>query len=101
MSSTIRLSVAALLLILLNLHACRINSLKSGDTFMTKHLWARARQSLGKKYRVLIDTCPEISTEWKVFAGIQTARRGGTTQIPSFVRTVITPVEANSNWSSR
>jgi len=44
-----------------------------------------------------METFPHMATEWGVFAGIQTARNGGTTQMPSLVRTVITPLEANSS----
>src|ERR1700682_4055440 len=41
-----------------------------------------------------------MATECGVFAGIHTARSGGTTQTPCFVRSVITPLDANSSWSS-
>src|SRR6266481_6643291 len=41
-----------------------------------------------------------MATECGVFAGIHTARRVGTTQTPCFVRSVITPLDANNNWSS-
>src|SRR5205807_2440547 len=69
-------------------------------TFITKHFPGRVRQSLGRKYSVLIETAPDIATECGVSAGIHTARSGGTTQTPCFVRSVITPLEANSSWSS-
>ena len=49
---------------------------------------------------LLIDTGPDMATECGVFAGIHTARSGGTTHTPCFVRSVITPLEANNNWSS-
>jgi hypothetical protein len=65
-----------------NLLACRINSLKSDETFMTKQFAGKLRTIRGRKYRVLIETGPDITTEWGVPAGIQTARNGGTTQIP-------------------
>jgi hypothetical protein len=58
-----------------NLQACRINSLRSDDTFMTRHFAGKVRTSLGRKYRVLIETGPDIATEWGVSAGIQTAMR--------------------------
>src|SRR5947207_12811701 len=54
----------------------------------------------GRKYSVLIETAPDIATECGVFVGIHTARSGGTTQTPCFVRSVITPLEANSSLSS-
>src|SRR5882672_2331194 len=41
-----------------------------------------------------------MATECGVFAGIHTARRVGTTQTPCFVPSVITPFDANNNWSS-
>src|SRR5271169_3623031 len=100
MMSAIRRSAGTLLSSFENPHACRISSFKSGDTFMTKHFFGRAWQSSGRKYSVLIETRPEVDTEWGVFAGIQTARSGGTTQMPCFARTVITPCEANRSWSS-
>src|SRR4029077_10844843 len=100
MISIIRRSAEALLFNLLNLQACRISSRKSDETFITKHFPGSFLQSLGRKYKVLIETGPDISTEWGVFVGIHTARNGSTTQTPCFVRSVITPLEANSNWSS-
>src|SRR5216110_2095190 len=56
---------------------------------MTKHFPRNARQSFGRKYRVLMETCPDMATECGVFAGIQTARSGGTTQTPCLVDRVI------------
>src|SRR5258707_15201045 len=100
MIPTMRLSPAVLLFNLLNLHACRITSLRSDDTFMTKHFPRNARQSFGRKYKVLMETCPDMATECGVFAGIQIARSGGTTQTPCLVDRVITPSEAKSSWSS-
>src|SRR5215469_4842228 len=47
-----------------------------------------------------METRPEMATECGVFAGIHTARCGGTTQMPPFVRNVMTPLEANRSWSS-
>src|SRR2546421_7842848 len=67
---------------------------------MTKHFPRNARQSFGRKYRVLMETCPDMATECGVFAGIQTARSGGTTETPCLVDRVITPSEAKSSWSS-
>src|SRR6266702_2194665 len=96
----IRRSAKALLLNRLNLQACRISSRNSAETFITKHFSENFLQSLGRKYRVLIETGPDISTECGVFAGIHTARSGGTTQTPCFVRSVITPLDANNSWSS-
>lgn len=46
------------------------------------------------KYRVRIATAPDIVIECEISAGIQTARLGGTTQVPSRVRIVITPRDA-------
>src|SRR5215472_2807781 len=98
--SMIRCSGAHRLRSLPNVQACRINSRSSGETSSTRHLLETRPRSFGSKYSVLIETCPEIATECGVFAGIHTARSGGTTQMPSWVRTVMTPLEANNNWSS-
>ena len=38
-----------------------------------------------------------MATECGVCAGIHTARKGGTTQMPCSVRTVITPSDANTS----
>src|SRR6266403_1991593 len=78
----------------------RISSLNSDETFITKHFPRSLRQSFGRKYSVLIETGPDIATECGVFAGIHNARIGGTTQTPCFVLSAITPLEANSSWSS-
>src|SRR5467141_4900575 len=100
MISIIRRSARVFLFNLLNLHACRISSLNSDETFITKHFPRSLRQSFGRKYSVLIETGPDIATECGVFAGIHNARIGGTTQTPCFVLSAITPLEANSSWSS-
>ncbi|HEY6968826.1 MAG TPA: hypothetical protein VJA94_06470 [Candidatus Angelobacter sp.] len=44
-----------------------------------------------------METLPHMATECGVFAGIHTARNGGTTHTPSLVRTVMTPADANSS----
>src|SRR5215467_8000600 len=98
--STIRLSIATRLCNLGNWQAWRISSFKKPDTFITKHLAGKARRRLGNRYRVLIETAPDMVTECGVSAGIHTARIGGTTQTPFRVRSVITPLEANNSWSS-
>lgn|SRR6266566_832629 len=98
--STIRLSIGTRLFNFGNSQACRISSFKRADTFITKHLDGKARRSLGNRYSVLIETCPDMVTECGVSAGIHTARIGGTTQTPCRVRSVITPFEANNSWSS-
>src|SRR5215472_2086376 len=98
--SVIRLSLTTRLCNLENWQAWRISSLKRPDTFITKHLDGRARPSLGKRYNVLIETCPDVVTECGVSAGIHMARNGGTTQTPCRVLSVITPLEANNSWSS-
>jgi hypothetical protein len=41
---------------------------------MTRHFAGKVRTSLGRKYRVLIETGLDIATEWGVSDGIQTAR---------------------------
>jgi hypothetical protein len=43
---------------------------------------------------VRIDTRPVIRIAWPTRAGTQTARSGGTTQVPCSVVTVITPLDA-------
>src|SRR6267378_3876636 len=83
-----------------NTHACRINSRNRADTFNTKHFRGRRGNNAGRKYKVRIETAPDMTIEWGVFAGIQTPRKGGTTQMPCRVRTVITPTEANTSWCS-
>src|SRR5208282_6522792 len=80
--------------------ACRISSVRSGDTFITKHFPGSLRTSPGRKYSVRMETGPDMRTECGVFAGIHTARIGGTTQRPGPVETVITPWEAKMSWSS-
>lgn len=98
--STIRLSLATRLCNLENWQAWRINSFKRADTFITKHLAGKARPSLGNRYNVLIETCPDVVTKCGVSAGIHTARIGGTTHTPCRVLSVITPLDANNSWSS-
>src|SRR5215831_20724539 len=98
--STIRLSIFTRFFNLGNWQAWRISSFKKPDTFITKHLGGKARRRLGNRYRVLIETAPDMVTECGVSAGIHTARIGGTTQTPFRVRSVITPLEANNSWSS-
>jgi hypothetical protein len=44
---------------------------------MTRHLSRANVQSLGRRYNVLIETEPEISTECGVFAGIPQGTEGG------------------------
>src|SRR6266849_10916585 len=100
MISIIRRSAKVFLFNLLNLQACKISSRNSVEAFITKHFPGSLRQSLGRKYSVLIETGPDIATECGVSAGIHTARSGGTTQTPCFVLSVITPLEANNSWSS-
>src|SRR5216683_7881271 len=94
MISIIRRSAKAFLFSLLNLHACRISSRKSADTFITKHFPRSLRHNFGRKYSVLIETAPDIATECGVSAGIHIARIGGTAQTPCFVRSVIYPARS-------
>jgi len=50
-------------------------------------------------YSERMATAPDIAIRWVTPAGTQTARWGGTTQEPSGVYTVITPLEAKISWS--
>lgn len=52
-------------------------------------LWDEVQRSHGH--------AADIMMLWVVFAGIQTALRGGTIQMPCFVRTVITPLDAKTS----
>src|SRR6202795_1709024 len=94
MISRIRFCAGAFLFSLLNVQAWRISSRRSGVTFITKHFFGNPLTRRGRKYNVRIETWPDMVTEGGVLAGIQTARIGGTTQIPCPVRRVITPFEA-------
>jgi hypothetical protein len=67
--------------------------------FRTQHDRGRWRTYLGAKYRVRMETDPDIVMLCTVRDGIHTPRWGGTTQNPSSVRIVITPLEAKTSWS--
>jgi hypothetical protein len=57
----------------------------------TQQVLGRCRTIRARKYTVRIETEPDMTMLCGVFAGIQTARRAGTTHVPWSVRTVITP----------
>jgi hypothetical protein len=63
-------------------------------TFLENSVRTRDIATRGFKYRVRIATSPDIVMVCENSAGIQTARLGGTTQVPSRVRIVITPRDA-------
>jgi len=71
-----------------------MSSRRSAETFTTQQFRGSAFASRFLKYRVRIATVPDIVIVCGIRAGIHTARSVGTTQMPSFVRTVITPREA-------
>jgi hypothetical protein len=68
-----------------------MSSFKKELMFRTQHDRGRRRTYRGAKYRVRIETIPDITMLCTVRDGIHTARWGGTTQKPSAVRIVITP----------
>jgi len=78
-------------------HAWIMSSLRSGLILITQQCLGSFRTNFGMKYSVRMDTPPDIMMLWVVFAGIQTALRGGTIQMPCFVRTVITPLDAKTS----
>jgi hypothetical protein len=71
-----------------------MSSFNNVETFSTQHRRGRPFAIRGFKYRVRIATAPDIVIVWDISAGIQTARLGGTTQVTSRVRIVITPRDA-------
>ena len=74
------------------------SSRSSGETLTAKQRVGVFRVMLVLKNTVLTDTRPNISTSCLTPAGIQTARCGGTTQVPWAVPTVMTPLEAYASW---
>jgi len=77
-----------------NVHAYRTNSLSKAGTLITQQSGGSPLASRGFRYSVRIATEPDIVTMCGTPAGIHTARWGGTTHVPSRLRTVITPREA-------
>jgi len=71
-----------------------MSSFSNVETLITQQSPGTPFAIRGFKYRVRIATAPDIAIVCETFSGIQTARLGGTTQVPSRVRMVITPRDA-------
>ncbi len=71
-----------------------MSSFSNVETLITQQSRGSPCAIRGFKYRVRIATAPDIVIVCETSAGIQTARLGGTTQVPSPVRMVITPRDA-------
>src|SRR5579863_10731585 len=78
-------------------HAWRISSLSRAETLITQQSRGGPLARRGLRYSVRIATTPDIVIVCGIVAGIQTARCGGTTQVPLRVFTVITPREAKTS----
>src|SRR5260370_30899326 len=75
-----------------------MSSLSNAETLMTQQSSGNPFASRGLKYRVRIATEPDMVIVCETFAGIQTARCGGTTPGPSQERNVINPREGKTTW---
>jgi hypothetical protein len=71
-----------------------MSSFSNVDTLITQQPRGSPFAIRDFKYRVRIATAPDIVIVCDTSAGIQTARLGGTTHVPSRVRIVITPRDA-------
>jgi|GEM_PF-3763795 len=71
--------------------ARRVSSRSSAETDDTAHAAGNSLAKSGRKYSVLSSARPAKRMRWATPAGAQIAQRGGATQEPASVHTVITP----------
>ena len=76
------------------MQACKINSFNRGGTLTTQQALGMDVANLAFRYSVRIATLPDIEIVCGTASGIHTARWVGTTQVPSRVCTVMTPLDA-------